>query len=98
MAFSPKDIIRIIKACQKSQISTLKCGDLEINLTVPRRNGEPKHAKIAVDETIATQLELEAIDQASEELVSRELDELLISDPAAYEAKLASGELVDEKS
>lgn len=98
-----EDIVKIIKACKKTDISEITIGDVHMVfgvkqskvLSSPLDDGTVKpfeQSPMTEEErTVERETEFELEQQ-------EELQQLAISDPLEYEKRLSSGELIGEES
>ena len=84
------DVVKLIQAAGKSGVKSLKCKDLEVEFFEKTPRVKVKGIETgAVQEPIPVQEEL-ALDESTVEKIEairkeRELDDLMINDPLAYE-------------
>lgn len=93
------DICAIIEAGHKGGVSRLKLGALLIEFTPRKMEPDPilMHEDPISDQSGTTQATTEQDEKKSREPSEADLDDLLITDPAAYEKLILSGELGDER-
>jgi hypothetical protein len=93
-----KEILRIIRACSAYGVSEFADGSLKITFSQTKSNNIPDKAVVTPPKTMH---QMELIAQAEDEKnhikeLQDETDNLVLTDPLAYEEQLASGDLVDE--
>lgn len=90
-----KELLRIIKACRANGVDEFALGELKISFSSDTLI--PKNPRRYIKES--KQMELIADKEEHHEAL-KELEEetqnLILTDPLAFEEKLASGELVDD--
>lgn len=92
-----EEIVKIIEACGKNGVSHFKMGEVEINF-----NGFVKHTKSDYAEKVESITESEVIvdpnlqAQVNYELQQEEVENLLITDPLAYEELMMNSDNLED--
>lgn len=89
---STKSLCKLIKVCVKSNVTSLKLGDIQLEFGTQTR--VPILAQTRADEFQAVKITEEAIKDDRAEQLSQEVEDLRLSDPLAYE-KFIEGTLGD---
>lgn len=93
--FSPKDVCKLIKTCQKSGVSELKLGGLELHFVPKVKKPEPKAEEKA--DVSGKDVEEKALLQEELKLRDTQVDNLLLESPSEYERRIIEGDLEDER-
>lgn len=98
MTIDSIDLVEIIEACGKNGVSHFKAGEVEIQF-----NGFVKHTEKDYPTKVEPVLQNVPVDpnfqlQETSEIMSDEIENLMITDPAAYEAALFKDELEDSQT
>jgi hypothetical protein len=92
-SLKPSDICRIIEACKSSGVRDFQMGSLHIQFGEAIQETRETWNDFAVNSTNSG-TQTESVDQQSaRKLSEEEIDQLKLTDPAAYERLLLSGEL-----
>jgi hypothetical protein len=91
--FTPDELCRILDACGKAGVASLKWGDLEVNFVA----GQQAHVYTAMPLTQApdgpmSEQESESVLQQS---LEEQLSQLMIDDPKAYEEHMLRKDMED---
>lgn len=93
-----EDLLKLIEACGKSGVSTLKLGK-DIELTFGEKANSSKVPELVeANATLEKEIELESFRKAEREIRKDNLESMLIENPVLYERLLSSGDLVDEET
>lgn len=93
MTIESKDLVKIIETCAKSGVSHFRSGDIEIQF-----NGFVKHSEKDYPTKVEPIFQNVAVDpnfelQEKSEIEADDTENLMITDPAAYEEALFRDEL-----
>lgn len=92
------DLVKIIEACGKNGVSNFKAGDIEIQF-----NGFVKHSEKDYPTKVEPILQNVQVDpnfgiQESSEVEANETENLVITDPLAYEEAIFKDELEESET
>lgn len=93
MTIESKELVKIIEACGKNGVSHFKAGEVEIQF-----NGFVKHSEKDYPTSVEPVSQIVNVDpnfelQQNSEVEADDTENLMITDPAAYEAALFKDEL-----
>ena len=95
ITFSADDICKILKSASEAKVTTLRLGGMHVSFS---------HGLTQADQPQILEEIPEGVPQAvyyepeKERIERAKIDEMIISDPVAYEESILSGDLVDEKT
>ncbi len=92
------EIEKIIEACGKNGVSSFKMGDLEIRFNGFVFQTEKDYPNTVEPITENVKVDPKFQDQHDYEVGSDEFENLMVTDPAAYEEALLKNELEDYKT